>query len=228
MREKEKVENAGRAASISLQTFKRLPSYYAFLRSLYEDKIDYVAAPAIAHELGLNEVQVRKDLAAVSHAPGKPRKGFEVEALLASISECLGYQNRSDAVLVGAGQLGKALLAYQGFEEQGVRIVAAFDEDETLAGTSVGGKMVFPMSRLAAICQRMQVQVGIITAPAACAQEVCDKLVECGVLAIWNFAPTHLKVPPEVLVQNENMAASLALLSQHLADTIQPKRGKEK
>ncbi len=227
MKEKEKPAGVGRAASLSLQTFKRLPSYYGYLRGLAEREIDYVAAPALAQEMGLNEVQVRKDLAAVSRAPGKPRKGFEVKELMASISECLGYHNREDAVLVGAGQLGKALLAYKGFEEQGVRIVAAFDEDETLAGVSVGGKMVFPMSRLASICQRMQVHVGIITVPTAYAQAVCDQLVECGVLAIWNFAPTHLKVPPEVLVQNENMAASLALLSQHLADKIYPKRGRQ-
>ena len=87
--------------------------------------------------------------------------------------------------------------------------------------------MVFPMARLPAICRRMQVHIGIITVPAPCAQEVCDRLVECGVLAILNFAPVHLRVPPEVLVQNENMAASLALLSQHLADKIQPKRGNQ-
>ncbi len=207
--------------SLSLQTFRRLPNYYNFLRQLHRQQVAYVAAPAIAKEMGLNEVQVRKDLAAVNGAPGKPRKGFLVEDLMAGIGECLGYHNREDAVLVGAGQLGKALLAYRGFEQQGVRIVAAFDADETLVGSNVNGKTVFPIEKLSSICKRVGVHIGIITVPENGAQAVCDLLVACGILAIWNFAPIHLRVPPGVLVQNENMAASLALLSQHLAEKIE-------
>ncbi len=206
--------------TMSLQAFRRLPYYYSFLRELQEEKIQYIAAPAIAKALELNEVQVRKDLAAVSRYPGKPRIGFYVDSLIESIQECLGYHNSEDAVLVGAGKLGRALLAYKGFENHGVRIIAAFDKDANVAGTSEGSKKIFPMEKLPDICARMHVHMGIITVPASEAQAVCDLLVENGILAIWNFAPIHLKVSEGVLVQNENMAAQLAVLSRHLTERI--------
>lgn len=203
---------------LPLQTLRRLPNYYNYVKALQSQQVPYVAAPAIAKDMGLNEVQVRKDLAAVSQNPGKPRKGFAVEELLADIGECLGYNNREDAVLVGAGQLGKALLAYKGFEEHGMHIVAAFDNNAALAGQTVGGKKIFGMEKLPSLCKRMNIHIGIITVPVKQAQLVCNQMVESGILAIWNFAPIHLRVPGNVLVQNENLAASLALLSQHLAN----------
>ena len=206
--------------ALSLQAFRRLPNYYNYLQALQRDKVEYVASPAIARAMGLNEVQVRKDLAAVSHSPGKPRKGFVVKDLVDSIGEYLGYHNSEDAILVGAGKLGRALLSYKGFEEHGVRIVAAFDADEKVVEAGEGGKRIFPMARLPSICRRLHAHMGIITVPAREAQAVCDLMVENGILAIWNFAPVHLAVPGGVLVQNENMAAQLALLSRHLAEKI--------
>ena len=205
---------------MSLQTLKRLPNYFNYLRNLQKNGVPYASAPLVAHEMGLNEVQVRKDLAAVSSSPGKPRKGFEVAQLVDSIAECLGYHNKEDAILVGAGKLGKALLGYRGFEEHGVRIVAAFDINKDLIGTSIGSKKIFPMEKLPSLCRRMNVHIAVITVPIQQAQEVCDVLVENGILAIWNFAPTHLQAPKKVLVQNENLATQLALLSQHLAETL--------
>lgn len=205
-----------KATALSVQTVRRLPEYYNYLKGRQHAAEKYVAAPAIARDLGLNEVQVRKDLAAVSSVPGKPRKGFVVEDLLRDIGQFLGYHNREDAVLVGAGKLGTALLAYPGFEEHGVRIVAAFDENKDMVGQTVAKKKIFPMEKLPALCRRLKAQIGIIAVPAQSAQEVCDLLVESGMRAIWNFAPVHLKAPGNVLVQNENLAASLALLSQRM------------
>ena len=200
---------------ISMQTLKRLPGYYNYLCGLQQSGVLFVSSPSIANELGLNEVQVRKDLAAVSHSPGKPRKGFEVEPLIQSIAECLGYHNSEDAILVGAGRLGKALLAYEGFKEHGVRIVAAFDSNSDALG-----KKVFPMSKLPSLCHRMNIHLAIIAVPAGQAQAVCDLLVDNGILAIWNFAPVHLRVPKEILVQNENLATQLALLARSLANRL--------
>ena len=207
-------------SGMSLQTFRRLPSYYNYLRELCTANVAYISAPTIAGEMGLNEVQVRKDLAAASRSPGKPRKGFAVAELMDSIGECLGYHNNEDAILVGVGKLGKALLAYKGFEEHGVRIIAAFDVEESIVGTSVAGKKVLPLDKLPSLCRRMGVRIGIITVPAPHAQVACDFLVESGMMAIWNFAPIHLHTPKDVLVQNENMAAHLALLSQQLSETL--------
>ena len=202
--------------SIPLQTFKRLPLYYNLLLALQKEGQENVSAPAIAKRLGFHEVQVKKDLALVSLVGGKPRTGFQIRELIESIGRNLGYYNTMDAVLVGAGQLGGALLSYGGFDLYGVKIIAAFDANKTLVGKAHGGKPIMDIGSLHPFCRRLNVRMGIITVPAEQAQEVCSLLVGSGVLAIWNFAPIHLDVSPDVFVHNENMAVSLSLLSQHL------------
>jgi redox-sensing transcriptional repressor len=137
---------------------------------------------------------------------------------LESIEGYLGYNNRKDALLVGAGQLGRALLLYKGFEDHGMRIVVAFDTDNSIVGTTIGGKQILPVEKLPSLRKRLGIYIGIITVPGAAAQEVCETMVKSGISAIWNFAPVHLKVPAGVLVQNENLAASLALLSRRFDD----------
>lgn len=201
---------------ISVQTLRRLPDYLHYLQGLDLNIEKYVSAATIAGSLRLHEVQVRKDLAAVSPNSGKPRAGFEITQLIQGIENHLGYHSVDEAVLVGAGKLGQALLSYEGFRDAGLSIVAAFDTDTAMHHTSLDGKYVFPMDKLVNLCQRMKIHIGIITVPAANAQEVCDLLLEGGVLAIWNFAPVNLKVPEDVYLRNENMAASLAMISQYL------------
>ncbi|HWS29276.1 MAG TPA: redox-sensing transcriptional repressor Rex [Clostridia bacterium] len=201
---------------LSSQALQRLPYYLQYLKKLQDAGTAVVAAPAVASALGLNEVQVRKDLAAVSPCKGKPKTGFIVSDLIANMEEVLGYRNTKDAVLVGAGSLGRALLSYRGFESYGLHILAAFDIDERILGTEIHGKPVFLVSRLSEMCQRLHVLIGIIAVPAEAAQDVCDELVRGGILAIWNFAPAHIAAPKNILIKNENMAASLAVLSKHL------------
>ncbi len=207
-------------APISKQALQRMPYYLQFLKQLKENGVENVAASAIAEHLRLNEVQVRKDLAAVSSTGGKPKSGFLVEELISSMKEFLGYNNSVDAVLVGVGSLGRALLSYRGFESYGLNIVAAFDQSPALVGSKVCGKKILPVEKLGNVCRRMKIHIGIIAVPTQVAQEVCDGLVAGGVLAIWNFAPIHLSTPGEILVHNENMAASLALLSKHLQERL--------
>jgi redox-sensing transcriptional repressor len=200
---------------MSIQTLKRLPIYLNLLREKKNEGVTQVSAGMIAQELGLVEIQVRKDLACVSQG-GKPRIGYAMDGLIADIEHALGYDNTRDAVLVGAGKLGRALLAYEGFCNYGLNIVAAFDANESLCGVDSSGKQILPMEQLGELCRRMNIRIGIITVPAACAQQVCDTLVEAGVLALWNFAPTHLKAPENIMIRSENMAGSLAELSRHL------------
>lgn len=203
--------------SVPQPVLKRLPQYLNYLRGKQEEGLERISSTVIAADLMLNSVQVRKDLAYVSDS-GKPRTGFSVDELIRDIELFLGYGNTKDAVLVGAGHLGKTLLAYEGFAEYGLHILAAFDTREELIGTEVYGKPVFPVSRLPEMTGRLCAHIGIITTPADAAQEVCNLLVAGGVQAIWNFAPTHLDVPDNVIVQNEDIAASLALLSNRLAE----------
>lgn len=205
---------------ISRATLKRLPTYLSYLKSMPADSPANISATAIAAALHMGEVQVRKDLAMVSDG-GRPKIGYQREGLIMDIEQFLGYGNTHDAVLIGAGKLGRALLGYNGFAEYGLNIVAAFDASDALVGTSNSGKPIMHLSRLRDVCMKHRVRIGIITVPAEHAQKVCDTLIENGIRAIWNFAPTHLDVPEDILVQNENMAASLALLSKHLNDRMQ-------
>lgn len=197
-------------------TLSRLPLYHCYLKDRQREGQHYVSATTIAESLSLNSVLVRKDLASISRLPGKPRMGFSIAPLLADLEEYLGYNNLDEALIVGVGSLGRALLAYEAFEQYGLSIVVGFDSDEGLSGIRVGGKPVLPMSKLADMVRRLGIRIGIITVPKEQAQSVCDALIEAGVKAIWNFAPVHLEVPGGVLLKNENLAASLAALSYEL------------
>jgi redox-sensing transcriptional repressor len=203
---------------MSRQAIRRLPHYLKYLKNLDTASSERISASVMAADLRLYEGLVRKDLAFVSSVSGKPRVGFKVDDLISGIEHFLGHDMPNRAVLAGAGHLGKALLCYRGFESYKLEIVAAFDIAEKLIGCEICGKEVFPLSKARDLCPRLNVRIGIITAPAAVAQEVCDVLVDAGVLAVWNFAPAQLSVPRGILVQNENMAESLAILSNHLME----------
>ena len=207
---------------ISKSVLKRLPGYVAYLRTLSDNPSPYISATALANALGMGEVQVRKDLAMVSDG-GRPKIGYLRESLIEDIEQFLGYDNTTDAVLIGAGKLGQALLGYNGFDAYGLNILAAFDVEPSAEATEEG-KLIYPMDRLESYCRENSVLMGIITVPAPYAQQVCDKLIACGIKAVWNFAPTHLDVPEHILVQNENMATSLAVLSMHLQAQIKEKK----
>lgn len=207
---------------ISKSVLKRLPGYLAYLKSMPESSPAHISATALAGALGMGEVQVRKDLAMVSDG-GRPKIGYLREALIEDIEQFLGYDNTTDAVLIGAGKLGQALMAYVGFDEYGLNIMAAFDRDPQIDKTDEG-KPVYPIAKLEKFCRTHKVLMGIITVPAESAQEVADLLIACGIKAIWNFAPVHLDVPANILVQNENMATSLAVLSVHLQAQIKEEK----
>lgn len=207
---------------ISKSVLKRLPGYLAYLKNLSDAGSPYISATALANALGMGEVQVRKDLAMVSDG-GRPKIGYNRLALIDDIEQFLGYDNTTDAVLIGAGKLGQALLGYSGFEAYGLNILAAFDA-KPMAQKSDEGTPIYPMEQLESFFKANKVLMAIITVPAAYAQEVCDRLIACGIKAVWNFAPVHLEVPANILVQNENMATSLAVLSMHLQAQIKDKK----
>ena len=200
--------------TISKATLGRLPSYLEFLRNLPPDKVLCISATTIAKHLGLGEVQVRKDLAAVSGA-GKPKLGYVTAELVEKLENCLGCNRLTSAVLVGAGRLGRALLQYDEFEKYGVKISAAFDSNER--AISLGSKTeILPINQFEYFCKTQNIKLGIITVGEGSAQAVCDQMVKSGITAIWNFAPCKLNVPASILLQNENLALSLAHLNNQL------------
>ncbi|HZW48946.1 MAG TPA: redox-sensing transcriptional repressor Rex [Bacillota bacterium] len=203
---------------ISIQTLKRLPNYLHYLQTLNNKEVTNISATTIANSLKLNEVQVRKDLAAVSMASGKPRTGFNINELIKGIESRLGYDSKDEAVIVGVGKLGQALFSYRGFQTYGLNIIAGFDSNPNLYNVTIEGKLILPMEKFVNLCQRMMIHIGIITVPADQAQSVCDLMLAGGIIAIWNFAPMNLRVPNGIFVKNENMSASLAMISQFLAE----------
>ena len=205
---------------ISKSVLKRLPGYLAYLKNMPEDAPAHISATALAGALGMGEVQVRKDLALVSDG-GRPKIGYLRSALVEDIESFLGYDNTTDAIIVGAGKLGCALLGYEGFAEYGLNILTAFDRSPHVDDS---GKPVYPMEKLESFCAANQVLMGIITVPAEHAQTVCDQLIKSGIKAIWNFAPVHLEVPEGILIQTQNMATSLAVLSVHLQAQMKEKK----
>ncbi|HIX08049.1 MAG TPA: redox-sensing transcriptional repressor Rex [Candidatus Borkfalkia faecipullorum] len=206
--------------NISKATIGRMPSYLRFLKERELAGERTISSTAIAEGLSLNAVQVRKDLAVISSVAGKPKLGFEIADLIAGINRFLGYDNVTDAVLVGAGGLGRALVGYGGFKNYGLNIVAAFDTSPKLIGKSFGGVQVFDAAETSRLVRRLNVLIGIIAVPKEAAQHVADELVEGGVRAIWNFAPANLVLPQGIAVKNEDMAASLAILSKRLAQIL--------
>lgn len=197
------------ANMIPKRTLKRLPIYLHYLRSLPEE-VAHISATTMAKNLELGDVQVRKDLAFVSKT-GRQKIGHSKQMLIEDIEKCLHLNNQTGAVVVGVGNLGQALLEYGGFSKFGIHVLAGFDI-EPLGKSLKTEKPVCAMNRLRAFCNTYAVGIGIITVPADSAQAVCDVLVDCGVKAIWNFAPVQLKVPEDVVVHNENLAVSLTLL----------------
>lgn len=198
--------------TVSRATLGRVPVYLKYLKSLPEtDK--YVSATKIASNLKLGDVLVRKDLQIIS-GDGKPKVGYEKNDLMEKLGVYLeNVDKKNHAVIVGAGKLGCALLGYPGFSDFGVDIVAAFDTDKNKIGTSVNGKYIYSSKEFKKFCAENNINIGIITVPASAAQSVCDEMIEGGIKAIWNFGPSSLNVPNNIIVQQENLALSLAYLN---------------
>lgn len=198
-----------------LPTVRRLPSYLHELEKMQEVGLKDVSGTVLAGKLGLEPIQVRKDLA-ITGITGKPRVGFEVKPLIKAINKFLGWTNTKQAILVGVGQLGSALLAYEGFEHYGLKLIAAFDSNPNVIGQEKSGIEILDIKDLAGIIKRLHVNVGVVTVPGNKAQAITDALVDAGIRAIWNFAPITLSVPNSVAVQNEDLASGLAVLSLKL------------
>ena len=191
--------------NVSEATLKRLPQY---LRTIKEYKeMEYISSTFIAQKLNLNPIQVRKDLALVSKTDGKPGNGFEVNQIIEELEEFLGINKLNDAIIVGAGKLGQALLNYQGFKNN-LNVLMAFDVDKK----KIDNKNIFNIDKIENLVKKMNIKIGIITVPKENAQEVCDLMIKSGIKAIWNFAPVYLNVPEDISIKNEDLSASMLIL----------------
>lgn len=204
----------------SAPSIRRLPSYLAIVRHAQEGGNEYISGTIIANELNVEPIQVRKDLA-ITGIIGKPKKGYPTKKLVEAIEAFLGWDRVHDAVLVGAGNLGSALLGYAELKHHGLRLTAAFDVNPERIGRKIHGVEVLPLSAMAEAIPAMGQRIAILTVPAPEAQSTADALVRLGIEAIWNFTNVKLRLPPEVAVQREDLSSGYALLSvmyrRHLA-----------
>lgn len=199
---------------ISTTILRRLPQYLRILNKAKENKIGSISSTTLAEDLKLNSILVRKDLALVSRNQGKPGVGFDVDELIEDIEKYIKIKNVKNAIIIGAGRLGQALLNYYGFEAN-MNIVMAFDTNKKVCDN----KRIFYIDDLEKLVKENDIDIAIITVPKEEAQAVTEKVINCGIKAIWNFAPTNLKVPEGTLIKNEDLSTSLLILLKKIEDS---------
>ena len=190
----------------------RLSLYLRALNKLWEDGVKVVSSSEFGSRVGVKPAQLRKDLACFGQFGVKGR-GYDVEELIRNLNRVLGTDRVQNVALVGVGNLGRALLAYDGFEERGFKIAAAFDLE---SGARKSAKKNVPIEhprRLKKLVKEKNIEIGIITVPAAAAQEAAEKMIAAGIKYLLNFAPVNLNVPEEVQVENTDLAIGLEKLS---------------
>jgi redox-sensing transcriptional repressor len=192
-------------------SIRRLPSYLHIIREAQKTGDRFISGTVIAQELNLEPIQVRKDLA-ITGIVGKPKKGYPIGDLVLAIEHFLGWDLSRDAVLVGAGNLGSALIGHQEFKVHGLHVVAAFDTDSTKVGKVVHGIPILPIESISTELPKTRAISAILTVPSAYAQSVTDAIIAAGITVIWNFTNVRLKVADGIIVQNEDLSSGYALL----------------
>lgn len=196
---------------------KRLSLYLRQLQQLAEQKIEKISSREFARHIDLSDAQVRKDLGYFGQF-GRRGVGYSVQALIEQLRRILGTDKRWNVVLVGAGNLGRALIRYRGFRQKGFRFVAAFDVASSKIGKRLGNVTVRSVDELEKVVRRRNVRLAVVAVPPNAAQQVTDRLRDAGVTGILNFAPTTLKVGEGVTVEPVDLAAQLEQLCFRVGD----------
>lgn len=201
---------------LNLPSIRRLPSYLQVIKAAKEEGKEYISGTYISQELELEAIQVRKDLA-LTGIMGRPRMGYPVEELITAIESFLQWNVDQYACVIGAGNLGQALLGFNELKKHKLHIVAAFDVDSNKIGKKYHGTEVFPLDKIGEKTKELGFNLAILTAPADKAQDTAEILVENSIKAIWNFTNIKLKLPPDVIVQQEDLSSGYAVLSVKMA-----------
>lgn len=196
-------------------TLRRLPWYLAYVTMLNSQGVEYVSSTHLADNLDVDSSQIAKDLSYLD-IKGKTRIGYEVNSLEEQLTQFLGFQHKHNAVVVGAGSLGSALMRDSGLERYGLNIVAGFDTDPAKVGIKIAGTPVFGLNKLHEIHNQLEVKVAIITVPFDNAQDAADTCMDAGISGIWNFTPRRIRVRDGVVIQNTSIYSNLAVMYNRL------------
>lgn len=195
----------------------RLPWYLACISEMRAEGVEYVSSTAISHQLNVDASQIAKDLSYLN-IKGKTRIGYDVRQLEEGLSDFLGFHRRHNAVMMGVGSLGRALITDSGLQRYGLNIVAGFDVDPSKIGTSIEGTPVYNLSELPALRPELKAEIAIIAVPSSKAAEVARICTDAGIKALWNFTPFHIKAADDVTIQNTSIYAHLAVMYNRMKE----------
>lgn len=194
---------------------RRLPWYLSYVKLLKKHEYSHVSSTQIAKEINVSASQIAKDLSYVD-ITGKTRVGYEIDELITVLEDFLGFTRQHSAVIFGVGSLGGALLADTGLEQYGLKLLAGFDIDPEVVGTTINGIPVYHINEFQQVNKELQAQIGVLTVPSGVAQDVADFMVTCDLKGIWNFTPYRINVPEHVVLQNTSLYAHLAVMFNRL------------
>lgn len=200
---------------VSNRTLERLPLYCNLLRGIAKTNQRYISSTAIAEEMNLTPIQVRKDISQTGIS-GKPKVGYKVETLLKHLIRFLGWNKVHQAIIIGCGNLGKSLIKYDEFSRYGFDIVAGFDTNENIIGKKINNKSIYDVEQLDKFLAKRDIKIAIIAVDESAAQTIADRLVKNNIKAIWNFAPISLDLPEEIVVQQQDMSPCIAFLTKKI------------
>ncbi|MBM7557576.1 redox-sensing transcriptional repressor Rex [Halanaerobacter jeridensis] len=198
-------------------TIERLPLYYRCVQKLASKEVEVISSQELGEMIGIPSTQVRKDLSYYGEF-GRRGVGYEVDNLVKNLERILGLNESWDLVLVGAGNLGQALVNYGGFKKLGLNINYALDIDENKIGNKLGNAEIHDIDELEELVTENNINIAVLAVPDEDAQQIADRLIEAGVKAIWNFVPVRLDVPDEIEVRNEDLSIGLISLTYYLSN----------
>lgn len=207
--------HSGGQGTVPMPTLRRLPGYLNYFKSLKINNVEYVSSSRIAAIFNMDSTLVTKDLS-YTGIKGRTKVGYKVDQLIENLINFLDFNTWEHALLFGVGNLGRALINYEGLNEYGLKIVAGFDTDQTIINTAIKGVRVYSLDAFREKSQSFDARIAIITTPENSAQEIADLAVAWGITAIWNFTPQSIKVPDHIIVENTSVYSDLAVLLNRL------------
>ncbi|MGE5630041.1 MAG: redox-sensing transcriptional repressor Rex [Caulobacteraceae bacterium] len=215
-----------RFSNISMAVVRRLPKYHRYLGELLNNEIKRVSSQELSRITGFTASQIRQDLNCFGGF-GQQGYGYNVDELYKEIGKILGLERVYKTVIVGAGNMARAIANYSFFEKSGFKIQAIFDNNPNIIGSKINGIDVIDSAEMESFIKKNGVEIGVICTPKSSGQKVAEALTDCGIKAIWNFAPVDLKVPDDVIVENVHLSESLFTISYLLKEQEDVRRKKK-